>query len=95
MEFTRDQIDYVAHLALIELSDEEREAFGSQLARVLAYMDKLDELDTSGVQPMRHAIDQRDVWRQDVVGESLPREEALQNAPESAEGCFKVPRIIE
>jgi aspartyl-tRNA(Asn)/glutamyl-tRNA(Gln) amidotransferase subunit C len=58
-------------------------------------MDKLNELDTAGVEAMVHGIEGRQMTRPDAAGKSLPRTEALRNAPEQSEGCFKVPRIIE
>lgn len=94
MEFTREQIDYVAHLARIELTDEERERFGAQLASVLAYVEKLDELDTSGVEPMAHVMGLRNVFRDDVVQPSTPREALLANAPAHACGSYLVPKVL-
>ena len=95
MPITRQEVERVAHLSRLELSDDEREKFGGQIDAILGYMDKLNELDTEGVEPMVHGIEGEQLLRPDAVGVSLPREEALQNAPESSEGCFKVPRIIE
>ena len=73
MAFTREQIDYVAHLARIELTEEERERFGSQLASVLAYVEKLNELDTSDVPPTAHVMGLTNVFRDDVERPSTPR----------------------
>ncbi len=95
MPIGRDEVEHVAHLSRLELSEEEKEKFAGQLGAVLAYVEKLEELDTTGVEPMVHGIDGNQATRPDRAGESLPREEALRNAPESSEGCFKVPRIIE
>jgi len=95
MAITRRDVDYVAHLARLELTEAEKEKFAVQLSAILEYMAKLDELDTSDVQPMVHGIEGRQAMRPDVAGESLPRAEALRNAPQQSEGSFKVPRIIE
>ncbi|MGD2174123.1 MAG: Asp-tRNA(Asn)/Glu-tRNA(Gln) amidotransferase subunit GatC [Candidatus Brocadiaceae bacterium] len=95
MPITREQVDYVARLARLELTEEEKERFAGQLDAIIAYMDKLNELDTSQVEPMVHGIEGRQAGRPDRVRESLPRRDALCNAPESSEGCFRVPRIIE
>jgi len=95
MPISREQVEYVAHLSRLELTEREKDRFADQLGDILAYMDKLNELDTEGVPPMVHGIGGFEPVRPDAVGESLPRREALRNAPESAEGCFKVPRIIE
>ncbi|MHC5034764.1 MAG: Asp-tRNA(Asn)/Glu-tRNA(Gln) amidotransferase subunit GatC [Planctomycetota bacterium] len=95
MPITREQVEYVAHLSRLELSEGEKEKFAGQLGEILGYMEKLNELDTEGIEPMVHGIEGHQPVRQDEVGTSLPRGEALANAPESSEGCFKVPRIIE
>jgi len=95
MPITRKEVEYVAHLSRLELTEEEMQRLQGQLDSILGYMDKLNELDTTGVEPMVHAIQKQPLLRGDAVGSSLPHKEALQNAPESADGCFKVPRIIE
>lgn len=95
MELTRDQVDYVAHLSRLALSDEERERFGPQLAGVLAYMDKLEELDTSDVPPTDCVMGLRNVFRDDVERPSTPRAAITANAPAKAHGCYLVPKIID
>ncbi len=95
MAITEDEVRYVAHLSRLALSEEEVDTFGRQLDDIISYVEKLNELDTSDVEPMIHAADQKNVFREDRAGESLRRKEALQNAPEKAEGCFKVPRILD
>jgi len=95
MEFSREQIDYVAHLSRIELSEGERQLFGAQLASILAYVDKLNELDTAGVPPTAHVMGLRNVFRDDVERPSTAREEMLANAPAKACGCYLVPKILE
>lgn len=89
------EIEKVARLARLELSEEEKKRFGQQLDQVLTYMEQLNRLDTSGVEPTSHAIPLVNVFREDEVTASLPREEILRNAPDQEEGYFKVPRIIE
>jgi len=95
MPITRQEVDYVAHLSRLALSDEEKDRLAAQLDAILEYMAKLNELDTEDVEPMVHGIEAPELVRHDEVGESLPRKEALRNAPESSEGCFRVPRIID
>jgi len=95
VEFTREEIDYVAHLARIALSDQERALFGSQLASILGYFRKLEELDTDGVPATAHPLGLRNVFRDDEPGESLPPEELLANAPRHRCGCYEVPRILD
>jgi aspartyl-tRNA(Asn)/glutamyl-tRNA(Gln) amidotransferase subunit C len=88
-------VEYVARLARLTLSDEEKDEFAVQLSDILTYMDKLNELDTKEVKPTSHVIPVKNVFRQDDVRESLPREPSLENAPEAEKGFYKVPRIIE
>ncbi len=88
-------IKYVAHLARLSLSAEEEAKMGAQLQNVLSYMDKLKEVDVSGVEPMAHAFPMFNVTRPDEVRPSLPSEEALRNAPAQANGLFIVPKIVE
>ncbi|MFH1575225.1 MAG: Asp-tRNA(Asn)/Glu-tRNA(Gln) amidotransferase subunit GatC [Acidobacteriota bacterium] len=95
MKISQDEVAYVAHLARLEFGEEEKEKFTSQLNDILRYMDKLGEVDTAGVEPMTHAIAQKNAFREDTVGASLPPEVSLANAPESRGGCFQVPKVIE
>ncbi len=88
-------IEKVARLARLELSEEEKETFGNQLEQILAYMEQLNQLDTQGVEPTSHAIPIYNVFREDEMTPSFPQEEVLGIAPEEEEGHFKVPRIIE
>ena len=95
MSISPDQVEYVARLARLDLSDQEKQKFGSQLGAIFRYVEKLKELDTSGVEPLVHAAGRENVFRDDQPAQSLPRQDALANAPESSEGCFRVPPIIE
>ena len=88
-------IEKVARLARLELSEEEKMTFGSQLEQILTYMEQLNTLDTAGVEPTSHAIPIYNVFREDEVNPSFPQEEVLAIAPDDGEGHFKVPRIIE
>jgi len=88
-------IEKVARLARLELSKEEKETFGNQLEQILTYMEQLNRLDTTGVEPTSHAIPIYNVFRDDEVKPSFPHEEVLAIAPDEEEGHFKVPRIIE
>ncbi len=95
MPITRKQVEYVANLSRLRLSEEEKQRFAEQLDAILRYVEKLNELDTAGVEPLVHVAEGENVFREDVPGESLQQKDALENAPESSDGCFKVPRIIE
>lgn len=88
-------IKYVAHLARIALSPAEEQKIGAQLGNILGYIEKLKEVDVSGVEPTAHAFPLTNVTRPDEVAPSLSNEEALQNAPARANGLFMVPKIVE
>ena len=87
--------EYVGILAKLELSREEREAAKRDMSRMLDYVDKLNELDTEGVEPMSHLFPVHNVFREDEVINADSREQILANAPEQKDGAFKVPRTIE
>ncbi len=92
---TPEDVAHVAELARLELSADERERFIAQLNDILAYVEKLGELDTTDVEPTSHVIPMSNVFRDDDVRPSLDRTAVLQNAPEVSHFFFKVPRIIE
>lgn len=95
MKITREQVEHVARLARLGLSDEEREMMRAQLDAILTYIDKLNELDTSKVNPTSHVIPMTNVFREDAVTSCLSQDEALANAPEREGVLFRVPRILE
>ena len=95
MKITRHEVEHVANLARLRFNEVEMERFTHQLNGILAYIDKLNELDTSGVEPTYHVLDLINVFREDETQPSLPQEAALANAPERADSFFKVPRIVE
>ena len=88
-------IEKVARLARLGLSEEEKETFGNQLDQILTYMAQLNRLETTGIEPTSHAIPIDNVFREDEPRPSYPQEEVLGIAPEEESGHFKVPRIIE
>jgi aspartyl-tRNA(Asn)/glutamyl-tRNA(Gln) amidotransferase subunit C len=95
IKITKDEVAYVAHLARLSFSEAEQEKFNSQLNDILLYMETLNEVDTAGVEPMTHAIAQKNAFRADAAGGSLPAEVSLANAPMARRGCFEVPKVIE
>ena len=95
MGLSKEEVDRVAHLARLDLSEEMTEKMAEQLSRVLDLFAKLNELDTTGVEPLSHPGALSSVLRDDVPTGSLPREAALRNAPDAADGFFRVPRVIE
>ncbi len=90
-----DKVDYLARLIRIELSEEEKELFSSQLGDILGYVEQLKEVDISGVEPMYHPLPITNRFRKDEVRPSLDRDKALSNAPEAKDGFFVVPKVIE
>jgi len=88
-------VKYVAHLARVELTPEEEKKFGEQLGHVLGYVEKLTELDVTGIEPTAHAMPRVNVVRADATRPSLPHADALRNAPAQANGLFVVPKIVE
>jgi aspartyl-tRNA(Asn)/glutamyl-tRNA(Gln) amidotransferase subunit C len=88
-------IKYVAHLARIALTPEEEEKFGAQLTHILGYVEKLNQLDVSHIEPTAHAVPLVNVFRPDEVRPSLSNQEALRNAPARANGLFMTPKIVE
>ncbi len=95
MKISTQEAGYVAHLARLELSEEEKETLTSQLNNILLYMDILNGVDTEGIKPMTHAISLTNVLRDDDEKASIGVEMALANAPEGNMGFFGVPKIIE
>lgn len=88
-------IEKVAKLARLKLTDEEKETFGNQLEQILTHMEQLNRLDTKGVEPTSHAIPIHNAFREDKTRPSSSKEELLKIAPETEGGYFRVPRIIE
>jgi len=95
MAVTREDVLHVAALARLEVSPDQVEAFQRELDAILAYFEKLDELDTSKVAPTSHVLSLVNVFRKDEVRPSLTQEQALANAPVKAYGHFRVPKVIE
>ena len=89
------EIGHIALLARLELSEEEKALFSRQLGSIIEYIEKLNELDTTSVEPTAHVLPLHNVFREDALQPSLPREMALQNAPERNEQFYRVPKIIE
>lgn len=95
MRFDLEAVRHVATLARLQLSKEEEELFAGQLSAIIDYFDQLQELDTEGVEATAYAVPLTNVMRPDQPGPSLPPPVVLANAPETAEGQFKVPRVLE
>ena len=94
MKITREEVENVAHLARLDLADDEVDTITGQLDTILSYVAKLDELDTTGVAVTTHTQNITNAFRDDEVRESLPREKALANGPKQNGEAFVVPKII-
>ncbi|MDA0587252.1 MAG: Asp-tRNA(Asn)/Glu-tRNA(Gln) amidotransferase subunit GatC [Planctomycetota bacterium] len=92
---TREDVEKVAGLARLKLTEEEISEMADKLSQVISYVTVLDEVDVSNVEPMAHVADVANIFREDAVRESLPREAALDNAPKSDGKYFLVPQILE
>ena len=92
---TDETIDYVGILAKLELSEAEKERAKKDMGNMLDYIDKLNELDTEGVEPMSHVFPVNNVFREDVVTNGDDRDDIIKNAPKSKDGSFMVPKTVE
>lgn len=95
MSVSRDDVRHVAQLARLDFSEDEEAQMADELSQILDYVDKLDELDTSGVPPMSHVLDVTNVFRPDAVEERIDRAQALELAPEADDEYVRVPKVIE
>lgn len=95
MKITPDLIKYLESLARITLTEDEEKKVGKELQDILTYIDKLNELDTEGVEAMSHCFPVTNVLRSDEVKSSMPPEKIVANAPESQDGAFVVPKTVE
>jgi len=94
-QLSEQQVRHVALLARLECSNDEIHKFAGELNSILEYANKIQEVDTDGVEPTSHAVRLSNVFREDVVRPSLSNDQALANAPDSEAGHFKVPPIIQ
>lgn len=94
-QLTREDIDKVAYLSRLELSDDEKDKLTGHINRLLENFQELQKLDTDDVEPTSHTIPVFNVFRKDEARPSLPVEDVVANAPQAAEDCFVVPRVVE
>lgn len=95
MKITDETVDYVAALAKLHLTEEQKAKAKIDLESILSYMDHMNELNTDDIEPMSHAFPITNVYREDVVTNGDNREELLANAPAKKDGCFLVPKTVE
>lgn len=92
---SKDQVLHVAHLARLDINDEEAEIFTNQLDRIISMAEKLDELNTENIKPTSHVFAQENILREDIVEEGLPIDLVMKNVPKHQDGQIKVPSILE
>ncbi len=92
---TKEQVEHVAKLARLELTEDEKELYTKQLSKILDYIDQLNEVNTDGVEPMTQPIPTVNVMREDIIKKQFERTEMLKNAPHEEYGFFRVPKIGE
>lgn len=95
MEISKEQVEHVARLARLDVSEDDKTTFARQLSSILTHIDQLKEVETAGVEPTATVLPTDNVFRDDDVRPSLSQEQALANAPDQAEGFFRVPKILE
>jgi aspartyl-tRNA(Asn)/glutamyl-tRNA(Gln) amidotransferase subunit C len=95
VKITRNDVEHVAQLARLRFTEDHLALFTEQLNTLLSYFDKIQELNTTDIEPSTHAVNLCNAFREDLARESNPVDDTLKNAPASERGCFKVPKIIE
>jgi aspartyl-tRNA(Asn)/glutamyl-tRNA(Gln) amidotransferase subunit C len=95
LKLSKEDVEHVAHLARLNFREEDKEKFTLQLNDILVYMDILNKVNTTGVEPMTHAITLNNAFRDDEVKGSVGIEKTLANAPDRMGECFRVPKVIE
>ena len=95
MSVSVDEVQRIASLARLRFSEDEEKELAGQMSHILDYMEKLNELDTSGVPAMSHVLDMKNVFRDDEVSSRISQDEALKNAPDADGTYFRVPKVID
>ena len=95
MQVTDEMIANLASLSRLKFNDDEKVEIKKDLQRMISFVEKLNEVDTTGVEPLLHMTDVTNVYREDIVQGSMPKAEALANAPVADENYFKVPKVIK
>jgi aspartyl-tRNA(Asn)/glutamyl-tRNA(Gln) amidotransferase subunit C len=94
MKITREEVLHVAELARLSIDEASIDRFSDQISKILEYVDTLNRVDTSGVEPMSHAISLNNVFREDDAAAPMDRDKALSNAPDKEDGHFVVPKVV-
>jgi aspartyl-tRNA(Asn)/glutamyl-tRNA(Gln) amidotransferase subunit C len=95
MAITKDQVEYVAKLARLNLKEEEKERLTVDMAQIIDFADKLNSLNTEGIEPTAHILPINNVIRKDEIKPSYDRDVMLENAPSKENGCYKISKVVE
>ena len=95
MVIDKETVEKVANLARLELAEDEKQELIKDMSQILDFMDKLNEIDTTGVEPLVYMNDEVNVYREDVIKQEITTEEGLKNAPKHTDEYFLVPKVIE
>ncbi len=95
MKITKEQVEHVAKLARLNLTEEEKEQMTKDMEAIIGFADQINSLDIADVKPTDHVIPINNVFRDDVIAPSMDREKLLSNAPNQSGGCFSVPKVVE
>ena len=95
MKIDKESLKKIAHLARLQIKPEEETTLLNSMDSVLSWMEQLNEIDTEGVEPLTHILDEANIWRQDISNNTLSCEEALANAPSKNDTYIMVPKVIE
>lgn len=95
MKVTLNEVERIVSLSMLELDDGQKEAMQKDLSAVINHVQKLNELDTDGVEPTTYISKQQNITREDIPHQQMAREELLKNAPEQQDGCFIVPKVVD
>jgi aspartyl-tRNA(Asn)/glutamyl-tRNA(Gln) amidotransferase subunit C len=95
MAVSKKDVEHIAKLAKLKFNEAEKEKLQGELNKILEYIDKLNEIDLTDVQPLENINDSENVFREDKAEVCLPKEEALKNAPSKTENFFKVPKVLD
>ena len=95
MKITMQDVEKVESLSMIHFSEEEKLQLQQDLSNIIAHVEKLNELDTEGVEPTTYILNQQNILREDIPQENMDRDTLMANAPQKDEGCFIVPKVVE
>lgn len=95
MRVTIEEVEKIASLSMLSLTDEKKQMLQKNLDEILAHAEKLNELDTEGVEPTSYILKQQNVVREDIPGKVWERDDMLKNAPEREDGCFVAPKVVD